>query len=136
MGMARRRVRKLSKKEAKAAFKEGVKRQERESVVKTEQKAEKLGLEVPSVLTVREFAVILKLSVTEVIGTLVKNGVMATINESIDFDTMAIIGDELGYNIKLKIENTNIQIEKTPTKKKLKPRRSRENQITRCHPFD
>ena len=122
MGMARRRVRKLSKKEAKAAFKEGVKRQERESVVKTEQKAEKLGLEVPSVLTVREFAVILKLSVTEVIGTLVKNGVMATINESIDFDTMAIIGDELGYNIKLKIENTNIQIEKTPTKKKLKPR--------------
>lgn len=56
-------------------------------------------VEVAAILSVREFAEVLKLSVTDVMGVLFKNGVMATINESIDFETMAIIGDELGYEI-------------------------------------
>ena len=79
-------------------------------------------IEVPSVLTVREFAVALNISVTEVIASLVKNGVMATINESIDFDTMAIIGDELGYEIKLKSQKGEVISRAKETKKQLKPR--------------
>jgi translation initiation factor IF-2 len=55
--------------------------------------------QIPEVIGVGEFAEKLGLPVTRVIGELMKNGVMATINEQIDFDTAAIIGSELGFTI-------------------------------------
>lgn len=121
--MARRRQRKLSKKEVRAEKKRVAFNDQRsEQLTAAEQvKTEKPQVEVPSVLTVREFAEAIKAPVTDVIGSLVKNGVMATINESIDFDTMAIIGDELGYEIKTKAEESKPEAEKT-VKKNLKPR--------------
>lgn len=54
---------------------------------------------LPEVIGVGEFATRLGLPVTRVIGELMKNGVMATINEQIDFDTAAIIGSDLGFEI-------------------------------------
>lgn len=54
---------------------------------------------VPEAIAVGEFAIKLGLPVTKVIGELMKNGVMATINEQIDFDTAAIIGSELGFEV-------------------------------------
>lgn len=58
-------------------------------------------LEIPKIITVRDFSEKLGLPVTKVISELMENGVMASINESIDFETASIIGDELGYDIKL-----------------------------------
>lgn len=57
----------------------------------------KASIELPSILTVAEFAVALNLPVTKVITSLVRNGIMAAINDRVDFDTMAIVADELGY---------------------------------------
>lgn len=57
------------------------------------------SIAIPEVIAVGEFADRLGLPVTRVIGELMKNGVMATINEQIDFDTAAIIGSELGFEI-------------------------------------
>ena len=74
----------------------------------TEEKLKKV-VEVSAVLSVRDFAEALKLPVTEVMGNLFKNGVMATINESIDFETMAIIGDELGYDVVQKEEEKTVK---------------------------
>ena len=54
---------------------------------------------IPDVIGVGAFAEKLGLPVTRVIGELMKNGVMATINEQIDYDTAAIIGSDLGYVI-------------------------------------
>ena len=54
---------------------------------------------LPEVIGVGEFAAALNLPVTKVIGELMKNGVMATINEQIDFDTAAVIGSDLGFEI-------------------------------------
>jgi translation initiation factor IF-2 len=54
---------------------------------------------IPEVIGVGEFAEKLGMPVTRVIGELMKNGVMATINEQIDFDTAAIIGSDLGFNV-------------------------------------
>ena len=54
---------------------------------------------IPSVITVGEFAIAIKLPVTKVIGELMKNGVMASINEQIDYDTAAVIGSDLGVEI-------------------------------------
>jgi len=56
-------------------------------------------IKIPEVIGVGAFAETLGLPVTRVIGELMKNGVMATINEQIDFDTAAIIGSELGFEI-------------------------------------
>ncbi len=57
----------------------------------------KKPVEIPGTIVVRELAIILDLPVGKVIGELVKNGIMATLNNSIDFDTAAIVADELGF---------------------------------------
>lgn len=57
---------------------------------------------IPEAIVVSEFATLLGVSVAKVVGELMRNGVMATINEQIDFDTAAIIGAELGFDIELK----------------------------------
>jgi translation initiation factor IF-2 len=54
---------------------------------------------IPEVIGVGEFAEKLGLPVTQVIAELMRNGVMATINEQIDFDTAAIIGGDLGFEV-------------------------------------
>lgn len=61
----------------------------------------KIVVAVPAAISVHEFADRLQLPTTQVIGELMKNGVMATINESIDFETASIIGGELGFEITL-----------------------------------
>lgn len=58
---------------------------------------EKKNIEIASKITVKEFAEKLKLPVTEIIAELMKNGVLASQNESIDFETASIIADELGF---------------------------------------
>lgn len=50
-------------------------------------------------ITVKEFAALLDLSVTEVVKTLMTNGIMATINEELDYETAAIIAEDLGYTV-------------------------------------
>lgn len=56
-------------------------------------------IEVPEVISVGDFAAQLGKGPAAVVGELMKNGVMATINEQIDFDTAQIIGTELGFEI-------------------------------------
>jgi translation initiation factor IF-2 len=57
----------------------------------------KKPIELPATIVVRDFATLLDLPVGKVIAELVKNGIMATLNNSIDFDTAAIVADELGF---------------------------------------
>lgn len=54
---------------------------------------------IPEVITVGEFARALGVPVAQVIAELMKNGVMANINEYIDFETAAIIGEYLGFEV-------------------------------------
>jgi translation initiation factor IF-2 len=56
-------------------------------------------VKLPAVMSVKEFAQILKLDVTVVIKTLIKNGVLASINEEIDYDTAAIVASDLGFTV-------------------------------------
>ena len=62
--------------------------------------AEKV-LVVADMITVGELAETLGLPVTTVVGELFKNGVMATINQRIDFETAQIIVEELGLDVEL-----------------------------------
>lgn len=52
---------------------------------------------VPDFLTVRELAELIRASPIEVMKKLIANGVMASINQQIDYDTAAIVIEELGY---------------------------------------
>ena len=54
-------------------------------------------LEVPSTLTVRDLAERMSISPIEIIKKLMANGVMANINQQIDFDTAAIVMEEFGF---------------------------------------
>lgn len=52
-------------------------------------------------ITVNELAENLNLSVASLIQELFKNGIVATINQKLDYDTVSIIIDELGLKVKL-----------------------------------
>ena len=58
-------------------------------------------IELPATITVRELAVEIDSSPIEVIKTLMANGVMANINQQIDFDTAAIVAAEMGFEATL-----------------------------------
>jgi translation initiation factor IF-2 len=55
------------------------------------------GIEIPRVLTVKELAELMTVSPVDVIKELMKNGVMASINQVIDFDTAAIVATDMGF---------------------------------------
>ena len=52
---------------------------------------------VPDYLSVRELAVLIESSPIDVMKTLISNGIMASINQQIDYDTAAIVIEELGF---------------------------------------
>jgi len=54
-------------------------------------------VEIPPVLTVKELAGVLGVSAVDIIKTLMTNGVMANINQQIDYDTAAIVAADLGF---------------------------------------
>jgi translation initiation factor IF-2 len=54
-------------------------------------------IEFPVQITVRELANRLEASPIQVIKVLMSNGVMANINQQIDFDTAAVVASELGF---------------------------------------
>lgn len=61
----------------------------------------KTTIEIEDMITVGTLAERLMIPVTQLISELFKNGVMATVNERIDFDTAQIIVGELGLDVEL-----------------------------------
>jgi translation initiation factor IF-2 len=57
-------------------------------------------VELPENLTVRDLAALLKVSPIDIIRKLMSNGVMANINQPIDFDTAALVAGDLGFEVK------------------------------------
>src|SRR3970040_959674 len=53
---------------------------------------------IPSALTVKELGDLLGVSPIEVIKRLMTNGVLAALNQSIDFDTAAVVAVDLGFD--------------------------------------
>src|ERR1700752_1190389 len=67
-------------------------------------------IEIEDMITVGTLAERLSIPVSRLIGELMKNGVMATVNEKIDFDTAQIIVEELGLGLELVKRNTAEQV--------------------------
>ncbi|MBP9718701.1 translation initiation factor IF-2 [Candidatus Gracilibacteria bacterium] len=66
-------------------------------------------IEIPDTISVKEFSEKTGMSPVRVIGELMKNGILANINQTIDYDTALIIADDFG--IKLKRRRTAATIE-------------------------
>ena len=60
-------------------------------------------VEIPEEISVGDFAAKLGVSPTAVVKKLFEIGVMASVSQTIDFDTAALIGDDLGFIIKQEI---------------------------------
>ena len=81
-------------------------------------------IDIPASVVVRDLAELLNTSAIEVIKELMKNGVMAAINQSVDYDAAAKVASGLGYEPHLQAEEKIIvkrkEIEEDASK--LKPR--------------
>ena len=67
-------------------------------------------IELPGSITVRELAQKMEASPIQVIKILMSNGVMANINQQVDYDTAAVVASELGFEVTL--ENQEPEEEK------------------------
>ena len=75
----------------------GKKKKNQNQEERTKQKIFKLtNIEIPETITVKDFAAEMKKTTAEVIKKLLGFGVMATINQEIDFDTAYLIAQEFG----------------------------------------
>ncbi len=83
--------------------KKGKKKASKNDENRNKQKIFKLEeITIPENITVKDFAAELKKTTAEVIKKLLGYGVMATINNEIDFDTASLIADEFGVKVNKK----------------------------------
>ncbi len=64
---------------------------------------QQLKVTIPDEITVGELAARLKTAATEVIKKLMSLGVFATINQTVDFDTAALVAEELGAKVEREV---------------------------------
>lgn len=66
-------------------------------------------IEIDDAITIKEFAEKAGISAAKIIGELMKSGIIANINQLIDFDTISLIAIDLGINIKRKRTSAKIE---------------------------
>lgn len=97
---------KINQKSQRRGKPRGAKREteaERLNRIAAERKAKAITITVPDEITVGEFALRLKATSAEVIKKLMMNGVFATINDTIDFDTAVLIADEFHAKVEKEV---------------------------------
>ena len=80
--------------------------QERLKRIAAERAKKTITIKVPDEITVGELAMRLHMTSAEVIKKLFSLGVMATVNQTIDFDTAEIVATELGAKVEKEVEVT------------------------------
>ncbi|HLD25486.1 MAG TPA: translation initiation factor IF-2 N-terminal domain-containing protein, partial [Candidatus Andersenbacteria bacterium] len=62
------------------------------------------SIKLPPIIKVQQLAKALEIPVGEVLSTLLGSGVLATLNDDVDYETAAIIAADLGYNTEEEVE--------------------------------
>lgn len=94
--------------------------QETEEEKEVEKPTDKLTeIVIPSIITVRDFAAMLNMPVATVIQELMKNGILANLNEQIDYETANIIAEDFGFKTKVQAEQDEVVQAKETTLEKL-----------------
>ena len=89
------------------SFKKKKKKQETQQAVVEQVITE---IKIPAFITVKEFAEGIGKKSSDIIMALMKLGVMATINQELDFDTACLVADSFGINAELLEEKTEEDI--------------------------
>jgi len=79
-------------------------------------------IEVPSSLTVKQLADMLQVEPVKVIKQLMRKGIMVGVNQAIDFDTMAAVTTDFGYQAQRKTESESMVYVSKAKGKKLQTR--------------
>jgi translation initiation factor IF-2 len=79
-------------------------REERESRLREEQDAQAMILNVTEFLTVAELANLMNVEVSQVISKCISLGLMVSINQRLDRDTITLVADEFGYTVEFQQE--------------------------------
>ena len=79
-------------------------------------------VELPPSITVRQLADILKVEPVKIIKQLMRKGIMANINQPLDFNTASITAADLGYVVKAAKERKTVSARKAKGKEKLSVR--------------
>ncbi|WP_413511160.1 translation initiation factor IF-2 [Myroides odoratus] len=91
-----------------------------------EQRALEAGskvLKVTEFVTVGEIATMMDVPITKVIGTCMSLGIMVTMNQRLDAETLTIVADEFGYEVDFTTADLEEAIEEAPDRPEdLKPR--------------
>jgi len=82
-----------------------------------ESKKENGKVQIGETIVVKDLAQQMNMPVTKLILELMKNGVMASLNQSIDYETATIIAEDLGFKVE-KIEGEKIDLEAEKEKRK------------------
>lgn len=91
---------KPAKKKATSSSRSSGGETKKDTPVHQEQIKKKEGIVMlPDQITVKEFAEKTGIQVPKVVRALMSNGVMATVNQNIDYDTAAIVAGELGVDV-------------------------------------
>lgn len=104
------------------------KEQEEKKIIETAK--EKGEIKIPQIITVKDYAALLGIPLSKIMEELMKNGILASLNDSIDFETASIIAEDLGFKVKEKEEKQEEEKEiesiasliKEKDKSKLKPK--------------
>ncbi len=67
------------------------------------------SIQIPDFITVRDLAQTMEVSPINVIKQLMSNGIMANINQEIDYDTASIIAEEMGFIIESAVEVAKVE---------------------------
>ncbi len=87
------------------------------------QEMESKILKVTEFVTVNELATMMNVSTTQIISACMSLGIMVTLNQRLDAETLSIVADEFGYEVEFvtaEIEETIEEVEDTP--EELEPR--------------
>ena len=105
MGSSKQKIKQKSQQYRKQGMRSSKRETEAERLkrIAAERAKKQLVIKVPDEISVGELASMLKMTASEVIKKLFSLGVMATVNEVIDFDTAEIVATELGAKVEKQV---------------------------------
>ncbi|WP_457644711.1 translation initiation factor IF-2 [Persephonella sp.] len=115
-------LKKLMGPQPKKKKKKKKKKEEEKAPVETKEKEEELKIAIiPEVVTVRELSDILDMPVNEIMAELLKRGILATVNQTIDPEIALQIAEEQGFLAEIQKEGEEVKIvEELPQEEKKK----------------
>ncbi|HEX2866232.1 MAG TPA: translation initiation factor IF-2 [Ignavibacteriales bacterium] len=88
--------------------------EEQERLQEERELSESTKIKVTEFIAVNELANLMKVSVSDVIAKCIGLGIMVSINQRLDVETITLVADEFGFEVEFEEEYTSEELEDTP----------------------